>query len=38
LTKAVLGHHQVLRLQVAVNDPRGVRLRQPVGNLHGDLQ
>jgi hypothetical protein len=38
LDVAVAADHQVLRLQVAVDDARLVRLRQPFGYLDGKLQ
>ena len=35
---SVLGHHDVLGLQIPVHDPGGVRLRQAFGDLRSDPQ
>ena len=38
LDETVARHHHVLGLQVAVDNPGGVRLCEPVGHLHTDLE
>ena len=38
LHAAVARHHDVLRLQIAVDDPQRVRRRDPLGRLRGDIE
>ena len=37
LGQAIAGHHHVLRLEVAMDDARSVRLREPFGDLVAEL-